>query len=348
MSILANLLKKNDPRQETGQIPPGLLQSVSSAAPGKNSRRTYLVIGAVAAAAIAGGGLLVVYLQTRTPSSSSLTGQVIPPQSQMAAKVVETPVPQMQQSSVRTVAAPVTSTLKTKAPVARQTAEKTAPSPRHLQATGAKHATAASTAPRETPAVERKAVVKDRASLDAYLFAARSAEARRDYSQAMYQYRKALEADPHNYRILNNLASTSLSMGMFADALGYANRALQLKGDYVSALVNGGIAQGRLGNESGARAMLGRAVAVDPVNRMALYNLALSQERSALLDDALSSYRRLSDMGDAQGMLGMARIRERRGEYQDALRLYREVTALPEAGQRVREAARERINVLDR
>jgi Tfp pilus assembly protein PilF len=164
----------------------------------------------------------------------------------------------------------------------------------------------------------------------------------------MYQYRKALEADPHNYRILNNFASICLNMGMFTDALGYANRALQLKGDYVSALVNGGIAQGKLGNESGARAMLGRAVAVDPVNRMALYNLALSQERSALLDEALSSYRRLSDTGDAQGMLGMARIRERRGEYQDALRLYREVTALPEAGQRVREAARERINVLDR
>jgi Tfp pilus assembly protein PilF len=341
MSILANLLKKNDPRQETGQIPPGLLQSVSSAAPGKNSRRTYLVIGALAAVAIAGGGLLMVYLQTRIPTSPSLTHQVIPPQPQLAAKAVEAPVPQAQPSSSRAITGPVVAAVKPKGTSVLQASGKVVTSPRHQQAV-------ASSASREAPAVERKAVVKDRASLDAYLFAARSAEARRDYSQAMQQYRKALEADPHNYRILNNLASICLSMGMFNDALGYANRALQLKGDYVSALVNGGIAQGKLGNETGARSMLGRAVAVDSVNRMALYNLALSQERSALLDDALSSYRRLSDTGDAQGMLGMARIRERRGENQDALRLYREVTALPEAGQRVREAARERINVLDR
>lgn len=347
MSILANLLKKNDRHQETGQIPPGLLQSVTSAIPKKNSRRTYLVIGAVAAAAVAGGGLLVVYLQTRIPTSPSLTRQVMPSQPQMAAKAVEAPVPQAQPSSSRAVIGPVVAAGKTKATSVLQTSGKVVASPRHLQAAGAKRAAAAS-APRETAAVERKAVVKDRASLDAYLFAARSAETRRDYSQAMQQYRKALDADPQNYRILNNLASVSLNMGMFNEALGFANRALQLKGDYVSALVNGGIAQGRLGNENGARAMLGRAVAADPVNRPALYNLALAQERSALLDDALNSYRRLSDAGDAHGMLGMARIRERRGEHQDALRLYREVTALPEAGQRVREVARERISVLDR
>ena len=347
MSVLANLLKKNDQHQETGQIPPGLLQSVSSGVSIKSSRRTYLLIGAVAAAAVAGGGLLVVYLQTRIPTSPSLTRQVMPSQPQMATKAIEAPVPQAQPSSSRAVAGPVVAAVKPKVTSVLQASGKIGTAPRHLQAAGTKHAAAAS-APRETAAVERKAVVKDRASLDAYLFAARSAEARRDYSQAMQQYRKALEADPQNYRILNNLASVCLSMGMFNEALGFANRALQLKGDYVSALVNGGIAQGRLGNESGARTMLSRAVAVDPVSRSALYNLALAQERDALLDDALSSYRRLSDTGDAHGMLGMARIKERRGENQDALRLYREVTALPEAGQRVREAARERISVLDR
>ncbi|MDK9719124.1 MAG: tetratricopeptide repeat protein [Trichlorobacter sp.] len=347
MSILANLLKKNDPHQETGQIPPGLLQTVSSTASGKNSRRTYLVIGAVAVAAIVGGGLLMVYLQTRISTSPTLTRPVLPPQPQMAVKAVDAPMPQAPVSSSRAVAAAVVAAVKPKVTGIRQTSEKGGASARHLQASGAKHA-AVSPAPRETTAVERKAVVKDRSSLDAYLFAARSAEARRDYGQAMQQYRKALDVDPHNYRILNNLASTCLSMGMFDEALGFANRALQLKGDYVSALVNGGIAQGKLGNENGARSMLGRAVAVDPVNRSALYNLALVQERSALLDDALNSYRRLSDIGDAHGMLGMARIRERRGENQDALRLYREVTALPDAGQRVREAARERISVLDR
>jgi len=340
MSILANLLKKNNPQQEAGQIPPGLLQSVSNGPSSGTKRRVYLPVVLVAVVVVAGGALLVLYLQTRVPSQPLV---VRPSQSQMQQAVVApVPVPQQQQSSARVVAVPGSA----KTTMVKQVA--TVPdTPQQHQARATKHNSASASA-LPVPAVERKPVLKDRATLDAYLFAARSAEARRDYSQAMQQYRKALEVDPQNYRVLNNIASTSLTLGMYQDALGFASRALQLKGDYVSALVNAGIAHGKLGNESGARAMLGRAVLVDPANRSALYNLALSQERSAAWDESLNSYRRLADTGDAQGVLGMARVKERRGDRFDALRLYREVTSHPDAGQRLKDLARERIGVLDR
>lgn len=343
MSILANLLKKNDQRQDSGEIPPGLLQTVASAGPGKDKRRTYLMIGLAAAVAIAGGGLLVVYLQTRIPSQPIVAQRTSP--AQLPAVAV-----QAVQSSAK-VAAPPASVETVVKETTRQTAVAHLPKKNLVPVKAVsteKHGTATKKQFNDASGAEQRTVVKDRATLDAYLFAAHSAEARRDYSQALQLYRKALAGDPQNYRVMNNLASVCIRMGLYDEALGYVNRALRLKGDYASALVNGGIAQVKLGNESGARTMFSRAVAVEPTNRQALFNLALSQERSKALGDALTSYRRLADTGDVQGLSGMARIRERQGETAEALRLYREVTALPEAGQQLKETARERIAVLDR
>ena len=337
MSILAGLLKKNTEPQDSGEVLPGLQQAVSSAGPSPDKRRrTYLLIAAGATAAIVGGGLLVLYLQTQTPAPQIVRRQA-----------VTLPQPQSQPTSAKAASAP--------APPVETAAQVAVPKVAHpsvkkhpvrLAATGSKKTGVK--APYEVKPKNPKPIVKDRATLDAWLFAARTAENRKDYNSAMLHYQKVLEADPQNYRIMNNLASICLNLKLDDEALLYANQALKLKGDYVSALVNGGIAQGRLHNEAGARTMLGRAVAVEPANRQALYNLGLSQERSNVLDEALATWRRLADAGDANGVLGMARIKERRGEDQDALRLYREVTANPEAGQRVKDAARERIAVLDR
>jgi Tfp pilus assembly protein PilF len=342
MSILAKLLKKGDDRQEGGEVLPGLQQAVNAAGvPSDKRRRTYLLIAAGAAAAIAGGGLLVVYLQTRTPEP------VIANRRPAVAPVIA-PKPQAQLSSAKAVAVPPPPPVEVA--VEEPRSKKSSPVARrhtvHQAASGAKKS--AAERPEKVQSKELKPVVKDRATIDALLFAAKTAETRRDYNQALVKYRKVLEADPQNYRVMNNLASICLNLELYEEALSYANQALKLKGEYVSALVNGGIAQGRLGNQSGARAMLAKAVAAEPANRQALYNLALSQERANALDDAQTTWRRLADAGDANGLLGVARIKERRGESQEALRLYRDVLAQPEAGQRLKETARERIGVLDR
>lgn len=341
MSILAKLLKKNSNPQDGGEVLPGLQRAVSSTGTSPDRRRrTYLLIAAGAVAAIVGGGLLTVYLQTRTPAPQ-IVGR--PPAVQASA-----PQAQLQSSSARVDVVPPPP-VETVAVVA---------SPRHVVNTAIKKTpgrlTASAgkkTAVKASGTVhpkEQKAVVKDRATIDAWLFAARTAEAHHDYNQAMDKYKKVLESDPFNYRVMNNVASMCLRLGLNNDALSYANQALKLKGDYVSALVNGGIAQGKLGNDNGAKSMLIQAITVEPANRQALYNMGLLQERSSALDDSYATWRRLADAGDADGLLGMARIKERRSDKDEALRLYRDLLTYPEANQRQKDVARERIGVLDR
>lgn len=337
MSILANLLKKNEPTHTKAEIPPGVLQAVSSSNVGTDRHRYYL-IGGLAVAAIAVGVLLGIYLNTRpAPVSPVVRPQPLPQAEPLVAVQPPLSSATQPQVAVTSVAVPVEMVQKTVRSAARPA--------RMAQAVRR-------SAPAEQPvappiAPERRAAPKDRSIIDAHLFAARNAEARRDYLTALKQYRLALEADPDNYRIMNNMASTLLQVGMYDEALTVANQALSIKPDYVSALVNAGIAQGGLGQGASARGMLSRAVMLDPGNRSALYNLALAQERAGLLDDALKSYRRLADGGDPQGYLGQGRLYERQGNKAEALKLYRELTALPDSGQRPKDLARERIKLLE-
>lgn len=334
MSILANLLKKTEPNQAKAEIPPGVLQAVSSSNTGGDRRRYYL-IGGIAVAAIAVGALLGIYLNTRpAPVRPAARPQPLPQTEPVAA--VQPPLSSSMQPLVAAASAPVPD----------QTVQKPVrPAARPVRVAQAMKRSAPAEQPASPP--ERTAAPRDRSIVDAHLFAARNAEARRDYLTALNQYQKALEADPDNYRIMNNVASTMLRLGMDAEALQVANRALSTKPDYVSAIINAGIAHGNLGHAAASRGMFTKAVTLDPSNRSALYNLALSQERAGTLDDALKTYRRLAEGGDAQGYLGQGRLYEQQGNKREALKVYRELTALPDSGQRPKDLARERIKMLD-
>lgn len=336
MSILAKLLNKKDGHQESGQIPPGLLKSVISEGNGRVRRRTYQLVAAGVLAAVASGFGLALYLESR------------PHAQPQAAPVVQVSAIQQVISSPKT--APVISVApEVNPPVVA--AQQTAP-PVTTKAAASRRVTAASRPrsplqPRSAATPERTAPSKDRATIDAYLFAARSAEARHDNQQALALYRQALNADPGNYRIMNNIASSLLRTGQHDEALNYVLRALALKNNYVSALVNGGIAYSLKGENAAAATMFRRAVTLEPVNRQALYNLALSQEKGLMRDDALTSFRRLADLGDVKGLLGMARVQEEKGNRGEAVRLYREITGKNDADDAARSIARKRLSALE-
>jgi len=337
LSILANLLKKAETNQTKADIPPGLLQTVRTSADGSNDLKKYLLIGGLAVASLGIGGVLALYMGRGPAVRPPVAQQQLP----QPAVSVQKPV-----SAVTPLPAPL-QTAEVKQTVKTTTPQKTKSPSGKVHAThSVKHASALPSVP--APSQEKKAVVRDRATIDALLFSARSAEGRRDFAAALKQYQKALEADPYNYRIMNNVASSMLQLGMNDQALTIANRALSVKPDYPSAMVNAGIALGRLGHDSGARGMFSKALVQDPTNRNALFSLAVAQERAGLHDDALVSYRRLAAGGDVRGLLGQGRLYERRGATGEALGFYREVTASPEAGQKLKELARERIAVLER
>lgn len=335
MSILAKLLKKSEPSQPKGDIPPGVVQAVSGAAakdasPKTVDRKKFLLLGTLVALLVAGGGLLVLYLKLNTP---------VRPMPKSEPVIVRAPLPEAVQKPLSSAATPPVEPVRRKDNIRltqfASTVKRTAPA-------------VAAPAPQRQQPPEKKAAPRDRATIDAYLFTARNAEAKGDYLLALQTYQKALEADPGNYKIMNNVASAMLHLGMYREALGVVQQIMAIKPEYVSAMVNGGIAQYRLGLLSEARQWFEKAVAIDPSHREALYNLALSQEKSGALDDALASYRRLSGGGDPRGTLGVARIMEWRQDKPEALRLYREILAMPEAGRQVKEAARERVRALDR
>lgn len=336
MSILARLLKKAETTPSKGDIPPGVVKALNTAPRPDARRRKYLLMVGAAVISVALGGLLVLYVRLRVPE---------PPQVVQRQPLPETPV-QRPVSSAEKTAEPV------KVQVAEEISEKRltpAVKIRPIRVAAAVRRSAPDTATPPAQA-DKKPVAppKDRTAVDALLFSARNAESRRDYLAAVKLYQQALEAEPHNYRIMNNLAGNMLQLGMNNEALAVVNQALAVKPDYVSAMVNGGIAQGRLGQSAAARAMLGRAVSLEPGNSAALVNLALILERSGADDEAKSTWRRLADSGDPQGYLGLGRLAEKHGNREDALRYYRELTALPEGRQRgAREQARERIRALE-
>ena len=353
MSILAKLLqKKEESPVETGQIPPTLLRTVSRSG-GEGSKRTlYLLIGGVSLALVLVGYFLVAYYQ-QSRSTLAPAASPLPSPARAPAVAAAPPVQQVASSARSPLPVAVKKTEEKQVEKKVAAVEHQAPSPPARVAAARPVAPPAATrrsgktlvaSPSATP---RKSASGDRLTQDAYLAAARSAEARRDYLQALRQYLKAQEQDPGNYRIMNNIASTFLQLGLPDEALSFANKALSRKGDYVSALVNAGIAHGKLGDGAASRAMLGKAVRIDPSNSQALFNLALSQERAEQKEDAYRSYHRLAEGGDSQGYLGMARLEERRGNKSEALRIYRDILALPDGSAADRESARRRISQLE-
>lgn len=338
MSILAKLLNKKDGHQESGQIPPGLLKSVISEGNGRVRRRTYQLVAAGVLAAVVSGFGLMLYLNSRPHAQPQ-------PQSAPVAQA-----PAIQQVISPSNATPVTPAAPEVDPPAIAAQRKA--SPAAAKAAGSRRASAASRqrsprGPQSAGTPERTATPKDRATIDAYLFAARSAEARQDNQQALTLYRRALDADPGNHRIMNNIASSLLRTGQHDEALVYVLQALALKSNYVSALVNGGIAYSLKGENAAAANMFRKAVTLEPVNRQALYNLALSQEKSLMREDALTSFRRLAGLGDVKGLLGMARVQEEKGNRDQAARLYREITGRTDADDAARSIARKRLSALE-
>lgn len=376
MSILANLLKKGGGQQTVGNIPPGLAKSVAA---GKKTtdKRQLVILGLLCLAAT---GLAVSFIKPKTkvkartaavslkpapaqqPSPASSPAPPAAPATASSAAIVPAPsqpqvaaqpklqtASQQQASGEPAPAVPRPAVKKAATAVKRRSVSSAAvPQGNIRSASAAKHAESAdarSGEPRhDEPPGDSSG---ERTDVPSRLFAARSAESRGDYAAALQLYYTVLDKDADNYRVMNNIASNCLQLGRHSDALAAAKRALALQPDYVSAMVNGGIALEYQGNGNEARQLFSRAAALEPGNRQALYNLGLSQEKGSLPNEALASYQRLADSGDARGFAGMARVSEQKGNLTEAKRYYRAIVTQGGASQSQKNAARERLRQLE-
>ena len=163
---------------------------------------------------------------------------------------------------------------------------------------------------------------------DAHIAAAQTFESKRDYRNALVSYKKALGLDPENHIILNNISSVLLRLNSYDEAVRHLKNALSIEKDYAPSLVNLGIAHAMLGNFAESESYLTRALSIEPSNTYALLNFAILHERRGDNDKAYSFFYKLSQMGNIQGYLGIARIAEKQGKLQDAVKIYREIMSM--------------------
>lgn len=146
---------------------------------------------------------------------------------------------------------------------------------------------------------------------DAYLYLASDYELKKDYSNALSNYKKVLAIDPEDYRVMNKIGAMLTELKSFEEALSYLLDAINIKNDYVPALINTGIAYAGLTELSNAEIYLSTAVVLEPYNKFAVFNIALLYEEMGNYGKAQKYYSMLKVLGEVQGNAGLARIKER-------------------------------------
>jgi len=183
---------------------------------------------------------------------------------------------------------------------------------------------------------------------DVYLYQASTSEAAGDFKQALASYRKVLSVEPKNYLVLNNVAGLLVRLGSYDEAICYAEKALAVKPNHVPSLINMSIAYLQKGNRAAGEDCLRRALAVEPSNPLALKTLAVLLEKENILDEAREVFAKLARAGDVQGYLGMARVAEKQGKTEEAVKAYQAVLLLDRVDPRDRALASERVYQLTR
>ncbi|MBF0558688.1 MAG: tetratricopeptide repeat protein [Nitrospirae bacterium] len=374
MSLLADLLSKVKHDGFKGDVPPNLKQVVAdSAKRSANTRKVVLLSVLMLVAVITGFGS--VYLLKTFVKPAPVPPVASFPQPGDAAKTASPAVTTPAPPPIPAVTASAAAT----APSQSEPAAQVKPGHKKSPSAKTKPLPSSSTEDQTPPAQEgqdkspavkaHKHAIKETASSpkeqkqtgqpageeiekkDMYLYAAKASEARKDYQQALANYKRALDADPAssgNYIIMNNIAGIMIQRGLYDEALRYAGNALIIKEDYVPCLVNMGIASIKLNDTKEGEKYLSKALALDSSNRNALINLALLHEKTAEYDKAYSLYYKMAELGDIRGYFGLARIAEKKGSNPDAARIYREILSMNNLDPALRKMADDRLSQLEK
>lgn len=351
MSLLADLLSKIKPRTyQEGDVPPGLKRAVSDSSHKEMLRRRIIILSSLLILAIV-AGVVTVYVMDmflNKPSVRKQAGrheqaaQVVKSEIKAEAEKAQEPAQKSEPAVSQKAAAqptpkPKKGVQKKPAPEKR-IAKATTPlsSTSRIRAVGPEDSQKAATDTHEAPAVNDS-------QRDMYIYTARTFESRKDYSQALFNYKKALESDPNNYIIMSNISSALLYLESYEEAIRYAMNALNIKKDYVPSLINLGIASIRLNNLSEGESYLLKALSIEPANRHVLFNIGLLLEKRGDNDKANEYFLRLSEKDDINGFLGAARIAEKQGRASDAVRIYKEIFSMNNVSLDIRKLANDRL-----
>ena len=358
MSLLVDLLSKTKTKETTKDVPPGLRRTVVDGTFKKKARRKVVVLSILVLIVFLAGFATIYVMETfkssleTTIATKTHARQIVPPAPVRVEKTPNPPVPEKPasipplslkdqlpaQEAHDTKQLSEQNTPK-KASIVRDDLRVTQKSEKTIQQNTGKSSSS------ETVGTDK---TQQRADKDVYLYAARNHENRGEFKQALDHYLKALEIDPSNYIVMNNVSGIYLRLQLYGEAVSYSRKALEVKANYVPALINGGIASVSLGNAPEGEGLLFKAVSIEPYSRVALFNLAVLREKEGKYDKAYENYYKLSQMRDIDGCLGAARILERQGQHSEAARFYREILTIDNASPSVKHFANQRLSQLNR
>ncbi|MBI4848304.1 MAG: tetratricopeptide repeat protein [Nitrospirae bacterium] len=352
MSLLADLLSKIKQPQSKRDVPPNLKSIVESSAKRSANRRRIILLSVLFAVAIITGVFFVSFVnklseksvsninvatQRRMTTSPADQNNPAPPAGAGLKPAREAQLPESAGAEQgKEVSKPAVVSKKQEAAMPRPLEKKAGEILPNLQQVIVK---------KEGPASSKGKSLNESGE-DFYLYSAREHEAAKDYSKALMNYKKALEIDRDNVAVINNIAYILLEMNAFDEAVRYCQMALEINKDYVPALINLGIASARSGNISAAEENFNHALRIEPNNQTAVLNLALLYEKQTDHEKAAEYFSQLSRSGDVSGTLGLARVYERQGKTDDALKLYRNAYAIGPLDDRTRAEVKQRIMLL--
>lgn len=360
MSLLVDLLSKTKTKDLRKEIPPDLRKTVINGANKRKTRRKVIFLSTlVLVVFLAGFGTIYVmdiFKSSLSVSIAAKTDARLPPQSPVASDNK----PRNPFDEVKEPVQHVTAVPKILLPHTGSQ-EKLTPAMDSFPKVAEKHtregqpviqAMAKTQAPvgLKLSSVETQSAEKGegKTNKDVFLLAARTHEGKGELRQAIDCYMKALELDPANYVVMNNIAGIYIRLKLFDESLSYANKALGIKMNYIPSLINAGIAHISLGNLFEGESLLVRATALDTLNKVVLFNLAVLYEKQGNYGKAFENYYKLSQMRDADGCLGAARILERQGHYSETARFYRDILSIETASPSARELANQRLTQLSK
>jgi tetratricopeptide (TPR) repeat protein len=352
MSLITDLLSKVKQQEPKRDVPPLLKDSVQQATVERQARNKYTIpLVVVMAIAVTGVGAMflmdffdkpaktlpprlpvaVTSLQPREPA-------VVPSPPQAAEKVAMQAT--IKEEPEKIEVAPPNHKKTSLKRLARKTAPKSAGDWKEM-----KQGKTSGVNSEEQGDENEKISKQDK---DLYLYTARTYEVQKNYQQALTDYRKVLTVDPRNFVVMNNISSTLIQLGSYDEAIRYAEKALHVRKDYIYSLINMGVAYSHLGKYKEGEGYLQRALLMEPSNRNALLNIGLLYEKSNALNKAREFFVRLSDTGDAQGYIGLARLAEKQGRPSEAINFYRLVVSVENRDSQVWNFANDRIWQLTR
>ena len=112
----------------------------------------------------------------------------------------------------------------------------------------------------------------------------------RDYRSALTIWQDTIDKCPNNSRAFNNLGAALFEVGKVRDAIGYLERAVEIKPDYVNAHRNLGIALVKFGNVREGIEQYREVLRMDPDYAEVHDDLGTALEQAGQIDEAIGQY----------------------------------------------------------